>query len=239
MQLNFGTSGYSYKEWKGSFYPEDLAARNMLRCYGEKLPAVEINNTFYSMPRVSVLKAWAEQVGPDFRFALKASRKITHSRPLKAKGDHVRYFCETAATLGDKLGAILFQLPPHLPRNIGLFTEFIELLPSGTKAAFEFRHPSWFDDQLYEILHRKGYAICCSDSENEALSQFVATTDWGYLRLRRPNYSEAELFGWAQKIKSQNWQVVFAFFKHDNAGAGPNMASRFLDLAIDAGIGPR
>ncbi len=167
-------------------------------------------------------------------FVLKASRKITHSKPLKEKADEVSYLFRTAATLGDKLGAILFQLPPYLHRNIELFSDFMDLVPSGTKAAFEFRHRSWFDDELYEILRNKGYAICCSDSENEELSQFVATADWGYLRLRKPNYSEKELFDWAQKIKSQPCQAAYVFFKHDVEGAGPKMAKHFLDLATQS-----
>jgi uncharacterized protein YecE (DUF72 family) len=230
MQLYVGTSGYSYKEWKGLFYPKDLPDKDMLRFYGSSLPAVEINNTFYRMPNAGMLEAWAEQVPSDFQFVLKASRKITHTKPLKEKGDEVDYLFKTAATLGDKLGAILFQLPPYLHRNIELFADFVELLPTGTKVAFEFRHHSWFDDKLYEILRNKGYALCCSDSENEELSQFVATADWGYLRLRKPNYSEKELLDWAQKIKSQKWQAVYAFFKHEDDGAGPNLAKHFLDL---------
>jgi uncharacterized protein YecE (DUF72 family) len=230
MQFYVGTSGYSYKEWKGPFYPKDLPNKDMLRFYSENLPVVEINNTFYRMPNTGMLEAWAEQVPLDFQFVLKASRKITHTKPLKEKADEVGYLFKTAATLGDKLGAILFQLPPYLHKNIGLFADFVELLPTGTKVAFEFRHHSWFDDKLYEILQNKGYALCCSDSENEELSQFVATADWGYLRLRKPNYSEKELLDWAQKIKSQNWKVVYAFFKHEDDGAGPNLAKHFLDL---------
>jgi uncharacterized protein YecE (DUF72 family) len=192
---------------------------------------VEINNTFYRMPNAHMLEAWAEQVPPNFQFVLKASRKITHSKPLKEKGDEVGYLFRTAATLGDKLGAILFQLPPYLHRNVELFADFVELLPSGTRAAFEFRHRSWFDDELYEILHNKGCAMCCSDSENEELGKFVPTADWGYLRLRKPNYSEEELHHWAQKIKSQHWQAAYVFFKHEDDGAGPKMAKHFLDLA--------
>lgn len=234
MQLYVGTSGYSYKEWKGPFYPKDLSNKDMLRFYGENLPAVEINNTFYRMPSTSMLESWAEQVPPEFRFVLKASRKITHAKPLKEKGDEIDYLFKTAAILGDKLGAILFQLPPYLHKNIELFTDFVDLLPAGTRVAFEFRHRSWFDDDLYEILRNKGYAICCSDSENEELSQCIATVGWGYLRLRKPNYSEEELLGWAHKIKSQNWQEVYAFFKHEDDGAGPKLAKHFLDLATQS-----
>ncbi len=235
MRLYVGTSGYSYKEWKGPFYPKGLPEKDMLRFYGENLPTVEINNTFYRMPTISMLEAWAEQVPPDFRFVLKASRKITHSKPLKEKGDEVSYLLGTAATLGDRLGAILFQLPPYLRRNIELLTDFVDLLPSGTKAAFEFRHHSWFDDETYAILSDKGCAICCSDSENEELSQFVATASWGYLRLRKPNYSEEELLRQAQKIKSQNWHAVYAFFKHEDDGAGPKLAKHFLELFTQRG----
>lgn len=234
MQFYIGTSGYSYKEWKGIFYPKDLPDKDMLRYYAKNLPAVEINNTFYRMPTATMLEGWAEQVPADFQFVLKASRKITHSKPLKEKADEVDYLFRTAATLGEKLGAILFQLPPYLHRNIELLADFMDLLPSGTKAAFEFRHRSWFDDELYEILRNKGYAICCSDSENEELSQFVATADWGYLRLRKPNYSEKELLDWAQKIKSQPWQAAYVFFKHEDEGAGPKMAKHFLDLATQS-----
>ncbi len=190
MQFYVGTSGYTYKEWKGPFYPKDLPDKNMLRFYGENLPAVEINNTFYRMPSASILEAWSEQVPPEFRFVLKASRKITHSKPLKEKGDEVGYLFETAATLGDKLGAILFQLPPYLHKNIELLANFVDSLPSGIKAAFEFRHGSWFGDELYEILRKKRYAICCSDSENEELSQFVTTADWGL-----PSVAQTELLG--------------------------------------------
>ncbi len=230
MHFYVGTSGYSYKEWKGPFYPKDLPDKDMLRFYGDNLPAVEINNTFYRMPNTSMLETWAEQVPPDFQFVLKASRKITHTKPLKEKADEVGYLFKTAATLGDKLGAILFQLPPYLHRNIDLFSDFVDLLPSGIKVAFEFRHISWFDDKLFEILRNKGCAICCSDTENQELSQFVSTSDWGYLRLRKPDYSEEELLAWAERIKLQNWQAVYAFFKHEDDGAGPKLAKHFLDL---------
>jgi uncharacterized protein YecE (DUF72 family) len=230
MRLHFGTSGYSYKEWKGFFYPEDLPEKEMLRFYGENLPAVEINNTFYRMPTENVLKAWAEQVPPDFKFVLKASRKITHTKPLKEKKDEVSYLFSIAETLGNRLGVILFQLPPYLRKNIGLLADFLEILPAGIKAAFEFRHISWFDDELYEMMRKKGYALCCSDTENPEISHFVSTADWGYLRLRKPNYSEEQLLEWARKIKSQNWLSVYAFFKHEDEPTGPALAKHFLEI---------
>jgi uncharacterized protein YecE (DUF72 family) len=230
MRFYIGTSGFSYKEWKGPFYPKDMPDKEMLRFYSENLPAVEINNTFYRMPVTKLLEAWAEQTPPDFKFVLKAPRKITHMKPLKEKGEEIDYLFKTAAVLGDRLGPILFQLPPYLRKNTKLLADFLALLPTDAKAVFEFRHVSWFDDELYELLHNKGFALCCSDSENEELSRFVAVADRGYLRLRKPDYSEDELIDWAAKIKSQDWEAVYVFFKHEDAGAGPNLAEHFLDL---------
>ncbi len=230
MQYFVGTSGYSYKEWKGLFYPKDLPDKDMLQFYSRFLPAVEINNTFYRMPTPAMIEAWALRVPADFRFVLKASRKITHSKPLKDKGDEISYLFRTAALMGDKLGAILFQLPPYMRKDIKLLTDFTGLLPTGTQFIFEFRHRSWFDDELYQLLNDRGCAICCSDSENEELSQLVPTADWGYFRLRRPNYTETELVDWAKKIKSQKWRAVYAFFKHEDDGAGPELAKKFLNI---------
>ena len=237
MRFYIGTSGFSYKEWKGSFYPEDLPAKKMLEFYAENLPAVEINNTFYRMPNPTMLKGWAELVPPDFRFVLKAPRKITHSKPLREKGAELTYFFKMAAELDDKLGATLFQMPPYLRRDIKLIADFADLLPSANPIAFEFRHASWFDDELYDILQKKGYAVCCSDSGNEELSQFVVTADWGYLRLRKPDYTEAELRTWAQTIAAQKWRAVYVFFKHEDAGAGPKLAKTFLDLIAETSAG--
>ncbi len=222
MRLFVGTSGYSYKEWKGSFYPRDLPAKDMLKYYSANLPAVEINNTFYRMPTAHILETWAEQASPDFRFVLKAPRKITHIKPLREKGDEVAFLFETAATLGERLGAVLFQLPPYLHKDIGLLSGFVSLLPSPSRVAFEFRHVSWFDEEVYGLLRDKGLALCCSDGDDEELRQFVPTTDWGYLRLRKPGYSESDLADWAGKIKSQNWRAAYVFFKHEDEGAGPN-----------------
>jgi uncharacterized protein YecE (DUF72 family) len=235
MRLYVGTSGYSYKEWKGIFYPEDLPDSEMLRFYSRNLPAVEINNTFYRMPGEAMLTTWAERVPPDFRFVLKASRKITHSKPLKNKDDEVKYLFKTAEKLEDKLGAIFFQLPPYLRRDIGLLSDFLKIVPSSSRAVFEFRHRSWFDDEpeaLCEIMRNNGCAICCSDSENKDLAKLIATTDWGYLRLRRPDYSETDLLDWTRRIKSQDWHSVYVFFKHEDSAMGPQQARHFLDLAV-------
>jgi uncharacterized protein YecE (DUF72 family) len=231
MRLFAGTSGYGYKEWKGSFYPQELPDKDMLNYYGARLPAVEINNTFYRMPAASMLAAWGAQVPPGFRFVLKAPRRITHTKPLKDKGDEVGYLFRTAAALGDQLGAVLFQLPPYLHRDMALLTAFLDLLPSGNRTVFEFRHPSWFDDELYELLRHRGCALCCSDGEKEELRQFITTADWGYLRLRRADYTEAGLLDWIQRIRSQNWTAAYVFFKHEAAGTGPKLARHFLNLA--------
>lgn len=233
MRFYVGTSGFSYKEWKGPFYPGDLPDKNMLRFYGERLSSVEINSTFYRMPEEGVLKGWAEQVPPDFRFALKASRKITHTRPLKEKTDDVGYLFRRVETLGEKLGAILFQLPPYLRKDIGLLADFVELLPSGFRIAFEFRHRSWFDDEVYEILREKGYALCCTDSEKgDEPAPFIDTAHWGYFRLRKPDYPDAELMDRAEKVKSRNWEAVYAFFKHEDEGAAPTLAGHFMDILV-------
>ncbi|MDA8165823.1 MAG: DUF72 domain-containing protein [Desulfobacteraceae bacterium] len=230
MELLIGTSGYSYRAWRRGFYPKGLAPRDMLQFYGEHLPAVEINATFYGLPRPGGLAAWAGQVGPGFRFALKAPRTITHLAPLLGKEKAVASFFERAAFLGDRLGAVLIQLPPSFPKNRPLLEGFAELLPGSLPIAFEFRHPSWLDDGIYEILHRHGWALCWTDGDREELGRFVPTADWGYLRLRRRSYPEAALRGWARTILSQEWRAVFAFFKHEESGAGPAFAKRLLEL---------
>ncbi len=230
MELYVGTSGYSYKEWKGSFYPEDLPDKEMLSYYSGQLPAVEINNTFYRMPNAGMLESWLEQVPENFRFVLKASRKITHSKPLKEKESEMEYLFKTVATLGANLGATLFQLPPYLRKNLELLADFLALLPDDARAAFEFRHRSWFEQDVYDLLAGKGAALCCSDSDKEELRQFVPTADWGYLRLRKPDYGDTELKAWADRVKNADWKSVFVFFKHEDEGAGPKLAQRFIEL---------
>lgn len=230
MKLYAGTSGYSYKEWKGSFYPEDLSDKGMLRYYSEHLPAVEINNTFYRLPNTSMLENWAGQVPDDFQFVLKASRKITHFKKLKDTDDETNYLLSTARALGSRLGVILFQLPPYLRKNSELLQGFLKLMPKDIKATFEFRHHSWFDDETYALLKEKNCALCIADTEDSE-GQIVPTADWGYLRLRKPDYSKVELSQWSKQIQAQNWQTAYVFFKHEDEGAGPKMAKRFLDLA--------
>ena len=235
MELHVGTSGYSYKEWKGSFYPEDLSPKKMLSYYGERLKAVEINNTFYRLPNTSVLESWASQVPDDFRFSIKASRRITHFTRLKPEArDPTEYLLSTVATLGDRLGVLLFQLPPNLKKDTDRLAGFLEMLPEGTPAAFEFRHDTWKDDDVYGLLRSRGMPLVCADTDDsEEDEPIVPTGSWGYLRLRRPGYDESDLERWADHISGTGWERAFVFFKHEDAGAGPKMAARFREIAVE------
>lgn len=231
MNLYVGTSGYSYKEWKGSFYPKDIAADRMLAYYAQRFRSVEINNTFYRMPSVSVLEGWATEVPPEFRFVLKASRRITHIRRLKEAGDDVAYLLKVSAALGQRLGPLLFQLPPNLKKDLPRLADFLALLPPATRAAIEFRHQSWFDDDVLDLLRRHGASLCIAEAGDGVEVPFVSTADWGYLRLRMPEYTDADLRGWLDRVRGQNWRDAFIFFKHEDEGKGPEMASRLLALA--------
>jgi uncharacterized protein YecE (DUF72 family) len=227
MRVLAGTSGFSYKEWKGSFYPEDLSADAMLSYYAERLPAVEINNTFYRMPKPALLEGWAAQVSPDFRFVLKASQRITHHKRLKEAGDEVAYFFRVAATLGERLGPALFQLPPNLKKDLPRLEAFLGVLPAGARAAFEFRHASWFEEDVFAALGARGAALCIAEDE-ELATPLVSTADWGYLRLRRQDYVEADVAAWADRVRAQSWAEAYVFFKHEDAGSGPKLAAEFL-----------
>jgi uncharacterized protein YecE (DUF72 family) len=230
MNLYVGTSGYSYKEWKGTFYPEDLPGKQMLRFYGEYFRTVEINNTFYRMPDTSVLQAWAGAVPADFKFVLKAPQTITHIQRLKGAGASVSQLLEVAEALKGRLGPLLFQLPPNLKKDAPRLREFLALLPRRRRAAFEFRHPSWFDEEILGLLRRHRAALCIAEAEDGPEVPFVATADWGYLRLRRPDYGDAELKTWAKRVREHDWRDAFVFFKHEDEGKGPRMAKRFLEL---------
>jgi uncharacterized protein YecE (DUF72 family) len=231
MTLYVGTSGYSYKEWKGNFYPEKLPAKDMLTYYATRLPAVEINNTFYRLPQKSMLENWKDQVPTGFKFSVKASQRITHFKRLKETEQETRYLLDTAATLEDRLGPVLFQLPPNMKKDLSLLESFLTCLPNEPKATFEFRHPTWFDDDVLELLARKNHALCISDTDDLPVSHIDKTADWGYLRLRRVNYSEENLAEWFKRVGDQNWNDAFVFFKHEDEGTGPRLAGQFLKLA--------
>ena len=230
MNLYVGTSGYSYPEWKGTFYPDGLPEKQMLRFYGERFRSVEINNTFYRMPKSSVLESWAGEVPADFKFVLKAPQRITHMQRLKDAGDNVAYLAKTAAALKERLGPLLFQLPPYLKKDLPRLRDFLPLIREQ-RAAFEFRHQSWFDDEVLSLLREHRAALCIAEAENDLSIPFVSTAEWGYLRLRRPDYGDTELKTWADRVHGQKWQDAFVFFKHEEEGMGPKMARKFLELA--------
>lgn len=231
MNLYVGTSGFSYKEWKGAFYPKTLPAQQMLRYYGEHFRSVEINSTFKRLPTSSVLKAWAKAVDSDFKFALKASEQITHFRRLKDAGPWVSDLFRVAATLKNRLGPVLFQLPPNFKKNVVRLREFLALLPSRRRVAMEFRHPSWFEEDVFALLREQRVALCIADAEDDLKVPFVATAKWGYLRLRRPHYSATALKTWVKRLRQQAWRDAFVFFKHEDQGKGPKLAKKFLELA--------
>jgi uncharacterized protein YecE (DUF72 family) len=232
MDLYVGTSGYAYKEWKTGFYPGDLPLKKMLQYYGTQFRTVEINNTFYRMPKASVLEAWAADVPPDFRFVLKATQRITHQRRLKEAGEPLGYLLEVSAALKERLGPLLFQLPPNLKKDAGRLRAFLELLPRERRAAFEFRHQTWFDDEIFGVLRDHDAALCLAEAEGDLKVPFVATADWGYLRLRCPSYDEAQLRTRLERVLGQGWRDAFVFFKHEeDSVTSPLMALRFLELA--------
>jgi len=232
VELYVGTSGYSYKEWKGTFYPEDLPAKEMLSYYGEHLSAVEINNTFYRLPKASVLEHWALQVPDAFRFSIKASRRITHFTRLKDEArDPTEYLLSAVEVLGERLGVLLFQLPPNLKADVARLEGFLGMLPEGTPAAFEFRHDTWKDEAVYDLLRARGMAVVCADTdESEEDEPIVSTASWGYLRLRRPDYDDGDLARWAEAVRGTGWDRAFVFFKHEDEGAGPALAGRFRGI---------
>ncbi len=233
MRVRTGTSGFSYPAWEGPFYPPGIRRQDMLSFYAGRLGAVEINNTFYRMPRPDVLERWRDAAPGSFRFALKAPRRITHQLRLRGAEDAVGYLFRTASVLGDRLGPFLFQLPPWLKRDVGRLAAFLECLPEGLRAAFEFRHASWFDDEVYAALERAGAALCIADAGGGHDAPLVATAGFGYLRLRRPGYDETALASWAARIEGQPWGEAHVFFKHEDEGAGPRLAAEFAALFAD------
>jgi len=229
MHIRVGTSGYSYKEWKGTFYPDDLPAAKMLAYYAERFDSVEINNTFYRMPVASMVAKWAEQVPDSFTFVLKAPQRITHQKKLADTGDDIRFLFEVAESLGSKLGPVLFQLPPYLRKDAPRLSEFVSRLPEAKKIAFEFRHESWFDEEIYDILRSRDVALCAADTDDvtDVEKLLVPTASWGYMRLRRTEYTSDELGAWAERVQRQPWSEAYVFFKHEDEGKGPRFAVDF------------
>jgi uncharacterized protein YecE (DUF72 family) len=216
-RLFAGASGYSFKEWRGAFYPDKLKPEEMLAWYSERLPAVEINNTFYRMPKTEMLRDWAATTPAHFRFAIKASRRITHIARLKsdAAAESVDYLYGKLSELGAKRGPVLFQLPPNLKKDLPRLTDFLQTLPADHRAAFEFRNETWLDDETHDALRRAGAALCVSEREDNAPPPLMATTDWGYVRLRLEQYSDEELRDWAARLAATHWAPIYVFFMHE------------------------
>ncbi len=234
MRIRVGTSGYGYTQWRGSFYPEGLSPEAMLEFYASRLSCVEVNNTFYRMPKREVLRAWAASVShnPGFTFVLKASQRITHQKRLTGAESELDFLLGNARELGDALGPLLFQLPPFMRKDAARLRDFLKLVAAPTRAAFEFRHASWDDDEVRGVLREAGAALVVADDEGQALPEALpATADWGYLRLRAGDYDDDALRAWAARIRAQPWREAFVFFKHEDDGPqGPALAERFAAL---------
>lgn len=226
-----GTSGYSYPEWKGSFYPPTLPAAKMLPFYAQHFATVEINATFYRMPTAKTVAAWASQVPPHFRFTLKASKRITHDKRLKDVADPVRGFLAAAGELGPQLATVLFQLPPNFKQDLAVFDGFLETLPPGLHAAFEFRNPSWWNDEVYARLRARNLALCIADSEARS-TPVVTTADYAYLRLRDEGYQDDDIRRWADVVRELDTRMrdVFVYFKHEDEGKGVQFGQRLSEL---------
>ncbi|MDD5167989.1 MAG: DUF72 domain-containing protein [Syntrophales bacterium] len=232
MKIYVGTSGYGYKEWKGKFYPEKISPKEMLPFYAERLGAVEVNNTFYHMPTVPVLTAWAKQVPNDFIFALKAPQVLTHRKRLRNVDEEAEYLFKTLSVLDRKLGPVLFQFPKSFHADLPLLEDFFELIPGHIFSAFEFRHPSWLNEEILALLRERECSLCIADTDENPTTEIIRTASWGYLRLRRSDYTEADLLAWRGRILSQKWDKAFVFFKHEEEAKGPEMAMRFHALTL-------
>jgi uncharacterized protein YecE (DUF72 family) len=231
MQVHAGTSGFSYDEWEGAFYPEKLPAKQRLAFYATKLDTVEINNTFYRTPSASVVEGWRAQAGPDFRFVVKASQRLTHQRRLKECTADLAHALEVYRVFGAQLGPVLFQLPPNFKPDLARLDAFLALVPPDVRAAFEFRNAGWFTDETYAVLRARRAALVVSDVDDAPEPPLVPTADWGYFRLRRTAYAPDALARWLARAKEQGWREAFVFFKHEDAGTGPKLAGEFLALA--------
>lgn len=231
MNLWVGTSGFQYSEWKGTFYPEDLATSKMLPYYAERFATTEVNYTFHRIPSAKTIDNWCSNTPERFRFSLKAPQKVTHFAKLKNCEDTIRYFYSVAASLERKLGPVLFQLPPSLRLDVELLRTFLRTLPESAAAAFEFRHESWLTDEVFSLLRGHNVALCIADSE-KLTTPVVATANYGYLRLRREDYTDDDVVRWAATIRERqsNWTDTYVYFKHEESGTGPKLAARLLEL---------
>ncbi len=231
MAFLVGTSGYSHAEWKGSFYPEKISQKKMLGYYAERFPTVEVNYTFRQIPSEKTVLAWAEQVPTSFRFVLKAWQAITHFKRLQNAEKEVDDFLSVASLLKERQGPILFQMPPTFKKDVSRLEAFLKHIAGRTKAAFEFRHASWFDDEVFDCLRAHSAVLCVADGDDLPSTDLVRTADWGYVRLRDDNYADERLRDWLKRIKSHKWDETYVFFMHEDTGIGPKLAIRFVELA--------
>jgi uncharacterized protein YecE (DUF72 family) len=232
MRVRVGTSGFSYAAWKGSFYPKGIKAAAMLGYYALHFPTVEINNTFYRMPDDATLARWAAEVPEEFAFVLKAPRRITHIQRL-GESDSLGAFLDAANALGTRLGPVLFQLPPFFKKDASRLADFLARLPATCRAAFEFRHPSWFDAETESLLLGHDSVLALADTDEVPDPQMVRTAaDWGYLRLRRADYDAGALRRWSETIRGSGWSEAWVFFKHEDEGKGPVLARRLTELLL-------
>ena len=230
MKTWIGTSGFQYTEWKGNFYPEDLSTNKMLSYFAERLSTTEINYTFHRIPSPKTIENWLAQTPENFRFALKAPQKITHFAKLRDCQDTLGYFCQVISALGDRLGPVLFQLPPNFKKNAEVLGSFLRELPA-IRAAFEFRHESWFDSEIFALLRERKVALCIAETE-KLTTPMEVTAEYGYVRLRREDYTRDDVIRWAEFIRQEkaNWSDAFVYFKHEEAGVGPKLAGQMMEL---------
>jgi uncharacterized protein YecE (DUF72 family) len=233
VRLRAGTSGFSFSEWKGPFYPEKLPARDMLSFYAGRFSTVEINNTFYRMPNEALVQGWAAQVPEGFTFAIKAPQRITHIKRLKECAEPLSILFRIIGMLGGRLGPVLFQLPPNFRKDVPRLEAFFAAMPADRprRIAIEYRHASWFDDETFAAMRAHGIALCVADTGEEPVAPLAATADFGYLRLRRETFDDAELAAWAKRIDEQPWSDAWVFLKHEEEGKGPKLAARLLEVA--------
>jgi uncharacterized protein YecE (DUF72 family) len=226
MEHWIGTSGFQYAEWKGTFYPEKMPTAKMLPYYAERFASTEVNYTFRRFPSEKTINRWVEETPDAFRFSLKAPERITHHAQLKNCEETVHAFQRAVSGLGGKLGPVLFQLPPALKKDTPRLANFLQELPPEIQAAFEFRHVSWFEDEVFDTLHKCNAALCLAESANLATPP-VATANFGYLRLRREDYAGPDFTRWAEFVAAQEkqWTSAFIYFKHEESGIGPKFAA--------------
>jgi uncharacterized protein YecE (DUF72 family) len=230
-----GTSGFQYKEWKGTFYPETLSLAKMLPYYAERFPTTEINYSFRRIPSEKTLTNWSANTPQKFRFSLKAPQEITHFRKLRDCSEVLGRFTEALKTLGEKLGPVLFQLPPFLKNDTALLKDFLTIIPAELRSAFEFRHESWFNDETFAALKAKNAALCIADID-ELSTPIVATAKFGYFRLRKIDLTKADIKRWAKVVEEHHRKAkdIFVYFKHEDTGTGPKFARQLLDeMTID------